>query len=322
MDAHKQRNEKRANPFLFVVGCARSGTTLLRRMVGAHSQIAFPRETHWIPKLYEERVGVNDDGSVTPRLLSELLHNPRFVRMGIDGGAVQRLLQAANSISYSDFVSGIFDLYGDSQGKPLVGDKTPGYVRSIHTLHMLWPEAKFVHLIRDGRDVALSLLEWERAPRNVGHFATWQEDRLVTAALWWEWQVRLGREAGARLGPDLYHEIRYEELVRSPEDTCLSLCRFLEVEYEGAMARGSADRGASLSSLPPRAGIRSWRTQMSGPDLERFDATAGPLLDELGYERIPGTPSAAATEHACKLRANFSRDALERNRKLPQRWPG
>ena len=71
------------NPFVFLVGCPRSGTTLLRRMVDSHSAIAITRETHFIPKLYERRAGVTVDGRVTPALLPRLLADRRFVRLGV-----------------------------------------------------------------------------------------------------------------------------------------------------------------------------------------------------------------------------------------------
>jgi len=63
-------------------------------------------------------------------------------------------------LSYASFVTGIFDLYGKSHGKALVGNKTPDAVRKLDTLHAIWPQARFVHVIRDGRDVALSMFNW------------------------------------------------------------------------------------------------------------------------------------------------------------------
>lgn len=103
------------NPVVFIVGCPRSGTTLLRV--------------------------AGEDGPV----------------------------------AYSQFVSGLFDLYGRSRSKPLAGDKTPGHVRRIPELHALWPRAKFVHIVRDGRDVGLSVLGWDRSYKLAGRLVTWKE---------------------------------------------------------------------------------------------------------------------------------------------------
>ena len=189
------------NPYLFIVGCARSGTTLLRRMVDAHPLVAIPREQHWLPKWFEQRKGVTPEGFVTPEIVSELIKYEKFVRMCIGREDLERLLGSGDPVKYSYFVSSVFDLYGQAQGKSLVGDKTPAYVDSIPTLHVLWPNAKFVHLIRDGRDVCLSVMNWKRAGRTAGRYH-WEEDPVSTTALWWERKVRLGQEAGLPLGPD------------------------------------------------------------------------------------------------------------------------
>ncbi|HYQ82485.1 MAG TPA: sulfotransferase, partial [Rubrobacter sp.] len=111
------------NPYLFIVGCPRSGTTLLRRIIDAHRQIAITRETHWIAKRFERRQGVTPDGLVTPELLSWLLSDEKFTRMGIGQDELEGLVAGEEPVSYSTFVTGVFDLYGKGQGKRLVGDK-------------------------------------------------------------------------------------------------------------------------------------------------------------------------------------------------------
>ena len=115
---------------------------------------------------------------------------------------------------------------------------------------------------------------------------------MATAALWWEWQVRLGREAGASLGPQLYQEVRYEALVGDTAGELEPLCAFLDISFDRAMldyhqGRQRSDRGLSAKSawLPPTPGLRDWKTQMGPEDAERFEAVAGDLLDELGYPR-------------------------------------
>jgi hypothetical protein len=197
--------------------------------------------------------------------------------------------------------------------KPLVGDKTPNYVRQILILHSLWPHARFVHLIRDGRDVCLSLLGWKRkATRMAELFPTWAEDPVTTAALCWERDVRRGRDRGRPLGPALYHEIRYEDLVSRPADETRNLCCFLGVAYEGEMlefhqgrTRLGPGRSAKEAWLPITPGLRDWRTQMAADDVERFEAAAGDLLDELGYPRACPSPPPAARERASRLRERF-----------------
>ena len=311
------------NPYVFIVGASRSGTTLLRRIVDAHPEIAITRETHWITKLLDGEHGIAPDEPVGPDLLGRLATVEKFTRMDVDHAALERLLARTEPVSYAEFVRTVFDLYGKAQGKPLVGDKVPTYVVDIPVLHELFPYARFVHLIRDGRDVCLSVLDWERRHRSFAKLATWDADRVSTTALWWERRVRAGRAAGAPLGPELYCELRYEALVADPERTCRSLCAFLEVPYDERMItfhEGREKDDATLSAKrawrPITPGLRSWRTDMSGDDVERFEAVAGTLLDELGYTRAVPDPSPAAVEHAVRVRAAFERDVEAQRRPM------
>jgi hypothetical protein len=314
------------NPYVFVVGCPRSGTTLLQRVLDAHRDLAIIPETLWIARLYERRKGLTDEGLVTPKLIDELLTQRRFVQLGIEQTRLERLLDSG-SRPYASFVTDLFDLYGQARGKRLVGDKSPGYVRSIRTLHGLWPRAKFVHLIRDGRDVALSAVAWKKADKVFQDFSTWPGDPWTTAALWWERSVRLGREAAITLPPDLYFELSYEALVADPEGESHRLCAFLGLAYDGEMLRfheGRAKPDPSVPSkrqwLPPTAGLRDWRTQMPAENLERFEAAAGELLDELGYSRGALHLGARRLAHAAALRGSFAEDVALRARPVPERW--
>jgi hypothetical protein len=311
------------NPYVFFVGSPRSGTTLLQRLVDAHRELAVIHETLWIARFYEQRRGVDAHGSVTPELIDRLLAEPRFLRLEIGRAELERLLDGGGR-SYESFVSAIFDLYGKARGKPLVGDKSPGYVRSIPTLHLLWPRAKFVHLIRDGRDVVLSAVAWKKADSVFRDFRSWRDDPWTTAALWWERSVRLGCQAGSALPPGRYYELRYEALVEDTEAECRRLCSFLGLRFDSRMLRfheGRTHDDARLSSkrrwLPPTPRLRDWRTEMSPDAVARFEAAAGPLLDELGYERAAARlPSV----QALAIRRSFAEDVRARKRPLPEDW--
>jgi hypothetical protein len=305
------------NPYVFIVGCPRSGTTLLQRMVDAHPQVAVIFETKWIPRLFDKRKGLTREGLVTPELIPLLLVQRDFDRLHIDREQLEGLLEAERPTAYANFVSRIFDLYGQRRGKLLVGDKTPSYVRELDTLHTLWPRARFVHLIRDGRDVYLSTAGWPKGKqKRPAIFDAWKDDAVSTAAFWWEMNVRLGREAGNSLGPELYYEMRYESLVRNPAEECAGLCAFLGLPYDDAMLRfyegrtktdPALDAKRAWRSITP--GLRDWRSQMTAEDVERFEAAAGELLDELGYPRAVPRPRPEALEHASKIRELLAQDA-------------
>jgi hypothetical protein len=311
------------NPYVFLVGCPRSGTTLLQRLADAHAELAITPETHWIARFFERRKGLTPEGSVRHKLVRKLLAYPKFAQLGIGKPEVEGLLRAEAPVSYATFVSRLFDLYGTAQGKRLVGDKTPAYARHLPTLHALWPTARFVHLIRDGRDVCLSAIHWQKPGKLLTRLPTWAEDRVTTAALWWEWHVRRCRESGRDLGPDLYWELRYEALVARPAEACAGLCAFLGLPYEPAMLRFHERPARADQPLhawtPVTAGLRDWRTQMPPGDVEHFEAAAGDFLDELGYPRAFLCPAPAARRHAEGAREVFARQAA-RESPVPAAW--
>jgi Sulfotransferase family len=313
------------NPYVFVVGCPRSGTTLLQRLLDAHPQLAVINETRWIDYWSRPGKGVRADGAVTEELVERLLDFPRFAEFGLDREELLPLLNGTSPRTYPTFVARLFDFYGRARGKDLVGDKTPRYVRSIPLLHDLFPNARFLHLIRDGRATALSVINWRKAAKLATTFPTWKQQPVATAALWWEWQVLLGREAGSFLGPGLYHETRYEGLVDQPSSELESVCAFLDLSFDQAMlryheGRRRAESGLSAKSawLPPTPGLRDWKEQMAWEDIERFEAVVGDTLGELGYPRAFPDPSAHARALAAEVRSAFT----ERLRSLGQPTAG
>jgi hypothetical protein len=318
------------NPFLFIVGCPRSGTTLLGRLVDAHPDIAVIHEGRWVADWFERHRGLTREGTVTPELAESLLAHRPFKNVSIGRKDLQRLAASGDHLDYASFVGAVFDLHGAAHGKRLVGEKTPHQVRSIPTLHAVAPRAKFVQLIRDGRDVSSSVLSWAKVVErggSVARFSAFREDPISTVAAWWEWLVRLGREDGAELGAELYHEVRYEHLVKDPKAECMQLCSFLGLPFDEHMLRFHEGRvrdepglDAKKAWRPVTRGLRNWSTELSSADLECFEAVAGDLLDELGYERGLPEPSREARAHAARVRGSFMRELQARRRRLPRHW--
>ena len=322
------------NPFVFIVGCPRSGTTLLQRLLDCHPQVAVTPETHWIPRWYEKNgaKGITPEGMVSGKLINRLLAYPRFLELGINRKELKALSRPRRTVPYTRFVSALFDLYGQKRGKRLVGDKTPGYARNLNTLHALWPAAKLVHLIRDGRDVSLSVLNWQRARgwqagEGLARFSAWSESPLCAAALWWEWHVRLAREAGAALEQPVYTELRYEDLVADPGGQCRKLCAFLGIPYIEDMLRLYDSRARESNAgdekhpwRPITPGLKDWRVQMSPEDVDLFEATAGDLLDELGYPRAIAVPRPEALHYAFQARKRCAQEARSIRYAVPACW--
>jgi len=315
------------NPFVFMVGCQRSGTTLLQHMVNSHPQIAVMPEGGWFGTWYEHRLGVTPEGFATRGLVSRVLRTHKNIDLGVTPEELEAMVEPEGEVRYADFVSSLFDRAGKARGKALVGSKNPDYLRRLPTLHQLWPQAKFVHIIRDGRDACLSVsARWKNKPDFRGFpfflyeepdrvFDGWTKDPVATTALWWEWTVGLGRAFGASLPAGMYYELRYEDLVMNPERESRALCDFLGVEFHDAMLRHEetfTPRYAKDGSVmhanvgkPVTAGLRDWRSQMDRAEIERFEAMAGAFLDELRYERAVSHPGPESLREAAQIRATF-----------------
>lgn len=277
-------------PFLFIVGKGRSGTTLVRAMLTSHPDLAIPPETHFIVPLAENRKVALDGGLVDlEAFMTRLQAHPGWGRMGIPFEDLERDLTTDPPSTYSDAIRRLFELYARREGKSRYGDKSPGQVLSIDTLALLFPEARFVHVVRDGRNVMLSNLETDFGPASV-----------VEGALVWRRLVLEGRRSGASLTPARYCEVRYEDLLGDPETELARLCAFASLDYDEEMLRyfERADKmGASAAHhrnlrLPPTKGLRDWRTQMSTRHIAMFETLAGDALEEFGYEHSSGALSA------------------------------
>jgi hypothetical protein len=283
-------------------------------MVDAHPLLAITRrETHWIPTAFRQRVGMTPDGHVSEGLISWLIADEHFRYMDIAQEEIEAIVDREGPLTYAAFVSRLFDLYAAKHGKTLAGDKTPGYARQLPMLHALWPGARVIHLIRDGRDVQLSFRDWAKSPRVLGRFLPWPADPVMSGALFWEWHVKLARRAGSQLGAQLYHEICYEALVSQPAEECAALCAFLGLPLSDRMLlsnqrRGKVRAGADSkhSRLPPTPGLRDWRSQLTAEETERFEAISGDLLDELGYERRCAQPSGETLGQARRFRERYA----------------
>jgi Sulfotransferase family len=306
------------NPYVFAVGCPRSGTTLLQRMLDHHPRLAVANDTHFIPHAIDDRSGLVDP-PLTPEHVERVRAYRRFPRLGVSDEAVS--VAARDALTYGQFVSALYDAWGRERGKPLAGEKTPDYVRYLPLLNGLFPLARTVHIIRDGRDVALSALEWATDTKGPGKLALWKEEPVAVCALWWRRSVAAGRRDGARLGRRRYREVRYERLVAEPEGELREIAAFLDLPYAPEMAgyyvgKTRAQPGLSAKSawLPPTPGLRDWRSNMAERDVELFEALAGDVLSSLCYERHVHAVSSATKTVAARCESWWAHEFARRER--------
>lgn len=268
---------------LFILGVSRSGTTLLRVILDRSPGIAIPDESFFIP-LLARRHRREVDGA---RFVDDLRRLPTLRAWGLTPEQVAARLRPG--MRAAEAISAIFEAYAAREGKPRWGDKTPMYMRHLPLLDRLFPDAQYLHLIRDGRDAALSFL---RMPE--GSFTrTWAHpDTSAEFACLWRSEVSAARKLGRKAGPSRYLEVRYEDLVAAPEDVVTRICEYASIPYEPAMLdyAGAVDVSGKPHQQrllqPVRPGARDWRMQMSPDDARDFESIAGELLEELGFEVV------------------------------------
>lgn len=296
----------RQDVFPIFVGSGRSGTTLLRTIFDAHPDLAMAHEPQFTGTVVRQAKRLNEGGFDVARFVDTIYRNPNFRRMDLDRSQVETALGANPPDNLADAVRAVFALWARKQGKPLYGDKTPGYIIQLPELARLFPEARFVNVIRDGRDVALSYLK-----------RPWGPATLAEGALYWRSRVGRGRAAGQTLGPTRYAEVRYEDLVAEPETEVRRLCDFLDLPWKPEMLRyhEKADRFVAEShepdafrnvAKPPTKSQQDWSDTMSSRDIAVFEAIAGDLLRELGYETRSTKTSPGARFRAAWERAKWS----------------
>jgi hypothetical protein len=285
-------------PAPFVVGLTRSGTTLLRMMLDAHRELTIPPETHFVPDLIK---AARSDAGVEG-MLDSMTGNRTWSDFGIETATMRERLEAAPRGDAAAAVRAFFEAYAERQGKPRWGDKTPAYMLSVQRIGRTLPESRFIHLIRDGRDVALS--QSARA-LNEQPAAAEQAER-------WVKRIRKSREQASALKGARYVEARYEDLVRDPETTLRRICEFIDLPWdegvlgyheraaerleemagelraEGTHAQQEAgyriDNHAPTTKPPDPSKLDKWRTEMPEDDLRAYEGVAGEMLEELGYE--------------------------------------
>jgi Sulfotransferase family len=271
-------------PPLLVLGVSRSGTTLLRVMLDRNSQLAVPDESYFVPLLADRHLlRVDRD---------EFLDDLRRLQTVREWAVPLDKLRArlADRTPIGRAIAAIYEVYAEQQGKRRWGDKTPMYMRHLPLLRRLFPDAQYVHLIRDGRDAAVSFLSMLDGIA----FETWGHPRSPAGfAAHWRTDVEAARRLGRRVGPARYLEVRYEDLVTDTEGTLRRICAFAGLPFEPAMVDYSESESAEKPhqqnlKRPPTRGLRDWRAEMTAADAGEFESVAGDLLRELGYHTDAG----------------------------------
>ena len=286
---------KLSNQPIFIVGCERSGTTMLRLMLNEHSNIALPPQTKFSRKLYKRRLlfGSLRKGKNVHKIIQWMLQkkrNTKLIDLKLDFGRLEELWKKC--VTLGDITATVFQQYSVVRNKPRWGDKRPYYIRYIPQLIKLYPDARIIHIIRDGRDCVASL---KKMP--------WWRKNVMYSMLNWRHSIRMGSIA-ARVYKNQFMEVRYEDIIRQPEAQLREICDFLNEPYEPEMLTFhlSADKNIPdykktwhYKTYKPLSEefIGKGKKQLSESELNRMEWCAGRELSHWNYsaDKIHITPS-------------------------------
>jgi hypothetical protein len=269
---------------ILLIGCPRSGTTLLRVMLNAHPRIGIPPENRFVSHVWFGRHRFGPPGSArgARRMALTLTKRGRgAVHVGTDRPRLLADFERTRPETPAAALDQVFSSWAAQHGKARWGDKRPAYYTLVDQLAAMFPDARFVHLVRDGRACVASL---QRPP------FSYSPARAVAT---WLDSMHAGRRALRRLGPERVLELRYEDLTTSTEETLRRLCAFLGEDFAEAMLRpedvvqtyvpaGFQQHGQIAAGINT-ASVRAWERELSDTEVAAVERLGRRHLRRFGY---------------------------------------
>jgi len=287
-------------PF-FIVGSGRSGSTLLRMMLCTHSKVTIPPETYFIAPLIEQ-LPINQilDEKQVSLVVDIMTSHYRWPDMGMSRDYLITKLSGLQTPFLRDVLKIIYDYHLGIEKKVIWGDKTPVYIAIVPRLIELFPTAKIIHLVRDGRDVTKSF-------QATGWYGPWLHKNTR------EWQRAIQHYRRYTLEyPDIdIHEVKYEDLVLETEQTVKGVCDFLNIDYEHGMLnwRGTmkgkipareAYIHKKIARQPEKSDVFRWKSEMSKRELLVVESFIYNDLKYAGYSLFYSSRPWVIVFYICK----------------------
>lgn len=278
----------------FIVGAPGSGTTVLRLMLDAHPAIAIPSETHFIPSILRTGIHRRPSPQEFYRIVTDVLWWREF---HLDEGKFLEKLQLVRPFNVSEGLRTFYLMYAEQQGKLGWGDKTPSYGLCMLAIQRHLPEAHFIHIVRDGRDIAVT-------HRN-------RDKHLCLSELAADWRDSIRETRRQARSCSHYLEMRYEDLINGTQLSLIHVCKFLQLSFcskmetyfesaperlsewgdlrtkSGELIARKEDRLQAFSRTlcpPDPSRIGKFRLSMSKQEVREYESVAGPMLTACGYE--------------------------------------
>ena len=281
---------------VFILGNPRSGTSLLRIILNNHPEIVAPPEsgfTHWWLKKYDDWTIKSTNSSRLDEYLVDLFHSKKFETWNLEKNEVQKLIIENQPTSYAELTYCIYLAYAKGKDVDVICDKNNYYVKHVNELSNIWPSAKYIHLVRDGRDVACSYLDLKNLKTNSSYRPD-LTDSIPQIAL--EWKTNNEAIETIDSSKDDYIKIRYEDLILGLPDVLGKTCDFLNIAYSDKMLdyyknsnthkiepSETLDWKKRTTEKPDQQRIGRYKNILSKSEVDKFNSIAGEKLEEYGY---------------------------------------
>lgn len=272
----------------FIVGCPRSGTTLLQSMLASHPDVILPDETGFYTRIYPQYVEEWSELAEPENFNQALAATLDFYRikdLGLDPTVVRSKCQNEPQ-SWETIFLAILATYAQKHQAHRVGEKTPRHFACIELLHERFPQAKFVHLVRDPRAVVLSLMQ-----------APFGSNRIANSCNLWQEAIQIHREYAEQLGSQKYQVIKYENLVRAPQATLKIICNFLNFEFSPQMLKFNQRQELGFNknylehmsnTLKPlfTSSLERWKKELSSSQISIIQIILQDEMKLMGYQTV------------------------------------
>lgn len=266
---------------VFIGGCERSGTTFLASLLGSHPQaVTLPESVFKLVLLKTTTVEALEVASLN--ILLKKHH--KFAHLGINETDLQERLKSLELRSAQEIINSVVDLYAEGKGRKNYNfwiDHNPNNLQNCKLLSDAFPNAKFIHLVRDGRAIANSVINLDWGPNTTLHAAQWWLQKLCHGLLSEQW-----------LGSKRIMRVKYEDLVRKPQETLQTISEFIGLDYSQRMTTGDSSFVAGYTknqhSLVGRPAdlsrVNKWEQQLSPQEIQVFEKYTGQTLELMGYQ--------------------------------------
>lgn len=283
---------------IFILGNPRSGTSLLRLMLTCHPQIVIPPESHfflWLESKYES---INPATDSLDRFYEDLFNSRKFETWNLSKDSILDTIHKASPGNYAELITCIYLTYAKTVGKADVtywGDKNKLWKEKLSRILYYFPDAYFIHLVRDGRDVACSFIDLARR-KNTSNYAPRLPDQIEDIAFRWKTNVNFISSFLDEVKEGHQMTVRYEDMLADTASTLRNIVTFLTLEYSDKMLqylnpefelikepKEFMEWKQKLNSLPDIQNIGKYKKELDGNDVRRFEKLAKEELYKFGY---------------------------------------